>query len=207
MTPSEEHVCFYSELGGAISQWAHVEIGLYWIALRAIDIKKSKIIGPSFFAIENFRSKIAFVDAAFQAEFGDGKFAEEWADLRDKIIALSTTRNHLVHYAVLVIPNAKPGRRYALHPRISKPGDIKTKISPSAAPSPPVGSLFVRDIYRAARQFSSASNRLLNLWYLLGGGEAFFPEDALKDKPAPQVAQLARQIRAMLSPVVKSSRA
>jgi hypothetical protein len=194
MTPVEEHICFYRELGLAVTQWAHVEHGIYMIALRCVGISRHRIIGPAFLSIENFRSKLAFVDAAFQAKFGTSKHAVEWRTLRDDIETLAKARNRFVHYQARVFPDAKPGRRYALMPYRSKLGKRK----PATRPKLPSGSLFVRDIYRDSRRFATVSNRLLNLYSRLGRERAPFGEDFIRDKPVPSVGQLAREIHGVL---------
>jgi hypothetical protein len=197
MTPSEEHLCFYHELGLAVTQWASVEQGIYWIALRSFEEHESHVIGPAFFSIENFRSKLAFVDAAFEAKFGGSIYAEHWASIRDEVLVLASARNRLVHYHLAVMPKAKPGRRYFLHPTVVRPEISKFGQRPghNRAPS---GALFLKDIYRDARRFATASNKLLNLWHILGGREGPFGQDVLKEKPIPQLPQLVRQMRTLL---------
>ena len=63
MTPGEEHLAFYHEIGLTIAQWAHIENSLFLIAAACVNKRNTKGIASGFFSIENFRSKLAFVDA------------------------------------------------------------------------------------------------------------------------------------------------
>lgn len=193
ITTGEEQLAFYDAIGRAVSQWAHVEHGLYHIASRAFKGEDRGALAFGFFSIENFRSKLAFVDRTFgTADFFD-EFEVEWTVLRDHIRSLSSRRNEIAHSRVIVYPSSKPGRRYAIVPTFAPEPARKQKI-----PLAPPGSLCVKDIDLAARQFATASNQLLGLYYRLGGQDDPFAESSQQGPQPRTIAQIRSQIYEML---------
>jgi hypothetical protein len=205
MTENEEQVCFYFELGLAITQWAHVEQAMSWLVSHCLASKEETAVARSFFSIENFRSKLAFTDAVIQ-ETQSIKAATkaEWNGIRPEVETASGTRNKLAHYSVIHLLHAKPGRRMAFYPRIAKPDNKKPKSRRSS--HVPRGSLYVTDLHQARLQFSRAMCKLENLLCEMRGDPPRFAADALQVRKAPQPAQLARQMRSMLPPREKPSR-
>lgn len=193
MTPSEEHIAFYMAIGRAVTQWAHVEHGLYHIASRIFGGDAMGSLAFGFLSIENFRSKLAFVDRAYGTAIFFREFEADWADLRDHVRGLSSRRNEIAHGRVIIYPNSKVGRRYAIVPTFAPEPKKKQKV-----PSPPPGSLCVRDIDLAAMRFSRAALRLENLYYRIGGEEDPREEHAQQEPQAQTLAQLRHQIHAML---------
>jgi hypothetical protein len=60
---SDEALEFYSEIGRCISIWAVVEGYLLNVLKACAPEANIKIIGATFYAVENFRSKLGMVDA------------------------------------------------------------------------------------------------------------------------------------------------
>lgn len=195
MTPSEEHIAFYMAIGQAVTQWSFIEYGLYHVACRVFGPEPSGALAFGFMSIENFRAKLAFVDRAFgTAPFFD-EFEAEWVGLRELVRSLSSRRNEIAHGRVIVYPNGKPGRRYAIVPTFAPEPKKKQRV-----PSPPSGSLCVRDIDLAIRQFSRASTLLTGLYFHIGGEEGQLAELVQPEPQARTVGELKRQIHAMFPP-------
>ena len=117
MDANEEQIAFYSELGRAITQWAHVEHALMWISFACFDKNDSTTLPAGFFAIENFRTKVQFADSVVTARFGKTKHMADWTALVDRMSTVSQARNRLAHYWMLGDPDNQAGRRYMLLPR------------------------------------------------------------------------------------------
>lgn len=199
MYPSEEHLAFYHAIGMAVTQWAHVENGLYNVACCAFDNKKA--LGNGFAVIENFRSKLAFTDKVVMFAIKDQSMANEWASIFTKLQGLSTYRNKIAHGNVTIYPESKPGIRYALIPTFTTENKKK-----SSKPISPTGSLCVKDINLVSKQFGMASNYLLSFVSRLQGHKDLFQE-LIQQEPKPQsLDELRRQIYTMLPTRAKSSR-
>jgi hypothetical protein len=195
MTPSEEHIAFYMAIGMAITQWSFVEHGLYLIARRAFgsDEQTDATLASGFFSIENFRSKLAFVDRAFAASPFADQFGQEWGGIREAVRGLSSRRNELAHSRVMIYPAMKGGRRYAIIPMFPKSSPKK-----ATANSPPPGSLCVRDIDLIGSRFGRATTQLWSFHLRIGGEEDLFAEPAQREPIAKTVDQLRNQIHSML---------
>lgn len=164
--PTEEHHAFYYFLGEAVSHWAHVEHGLSLIAWRCFGSPNVTPLMTSFYAIENFRSKLGFVDSAFKLSQFQKQYDTDWVKLRESVRSLGDERNRLAHRSLVIYPHAKEGRRYALIPPPTK--FIGQRLTHKCAPS---GSLYVTEIELAARRFSMVWMRLQGLYFRLGGEE------------------------------------
>lgn len=189
LTPVEEHIAFHMAIGQAITQWAHVENGLFNICTVAFSGVPTKVVGASFYAIDNFRTKLAFTDNAIAQSNTFKELIEDWAKLREQVRALSSTRNKIAHCRTIGFYGASARRRYAIVPISYKEPKIKSK-----RPLPPSGSLCVRDIDLVSRQFSRASNLLLDLMAKAQGGQWLPAEHA---PPEPQLRSL-KDIRSLI---------
>lgn len=195
MTPNEEHTAFYMAIGRSVTQWAHIENGLYHIASRIFGGDTTGALAFGFFSIENFRSKLAFVDRAYGTAIFFHEFEPEWIDLREHIKSLSSRRNEIAHGRVIIYPHNTPGRRYAIVPTFAPEPKRKTKL-----PKPPPGSHCIRDVDLIQRQFSRAAMWLDGLYYRIGGEEDPHGE-RVPQEPQPQtLASIVRQIHATLPP-------
>ncbi len=197
--PPEEHLAFHCSIGVAIAQWAFVENSLCHVAGACLSLGHA--IAPGFYAIENFRSKLAFVHRSFQNSRFAATYWDEWNTLQLHIQGLATKRNAIAHGRSAIFSDAPAGRRYALCPIV-----WETPKKKSAKGLPPAGALCLRDLDLYAKQFSKASVRLTSLWSRMSGDEDMFAE-AAQQEPQPQsLAQLRHQIYAMSPRRAKSSR-
>lgn len=192
MLPGEEHIAFYHAIGIAVTAWSHVENELFHVALGCFAPCKPEQVGSGFYAIENFRSKLAFVDRVFQATSAKKEFLADWTILANHVQGLSSKRNALAHSRVIVFPEAPAGRRYAIMPNVFATPKKKT-----ASHLPPVGSLCVRDVDLIAKQFFKASARLSNLYARMIKAEGMPEELVRQEAQALSLAQLRRQIYAL----------
>jgi hypothetical protein len=197
MYPAEEQLAFHFAIGTAITQWAHVENNLYLIAYRCFGSNEASALtlASSFYAVENFRSKLAFVSRAFETTDFRDKFGSEWNSVRDEIQNLSSLRNAIAHGRLIIYTTTKPGRMCALVPVFGKESKIKQRPG-----TPPPGSLCVRDIDLAAKRFSRASSKLMSLYFRIGGEEDHYAEFSQREPEPKTLAQLRRQIYTMLPP-------
>ena len=200
MTINEEYIAFDMSIGRAVTQWAHVEHGLYLIALRCFGSDDVGTLGAGFFSIENFRAKLAFVDRIFATASFAKTFGKDWSFVRDRVQSLSSRRNEIAHGRVICY-QGRPGRNFAIVPTFPRKTPKKTK-----AGTPPPGSLCVKAIDLASRHCATASNKLMRLYFRIGGDEETFAELAQQEPQSQTLAQLRRQIDAMHQPPAKSSR-
>jgi hypothetical protein len=187
VTPAEEQLAFYFEIGNAITQWAHVEHSLGWVFATCFSDNDFSAAGMVFFAIENFRSKLAAVDHAMRAAHGTTPHYAEWEGVQDRLRATSAKRNALAHYPSLIYATGRPGLRYALIPRISR---SKAKIPPKV----PAGRLFVRDIVAIRYEFFALNITLQNLHSRLRGQSEEFPKANETPKPPPTIAKIRKWV-------------
>ena len=76
ITTVAESITFHFCIGEAIAQWAYIERALFMLANLAFD--SNKALAPAFHSVENFRSKLAFVDRALQTLPQYEAFAQDW---------------------------------------------------------------------------------------------------------------------------------
>src|SRR6476620_7225309 len=139
MSPTEEQYAFFHELGAAIAQWALVESALQNVLVRCSKGNggdaASMAIG--FRTIENFRSKLAYVDAIVTARcFFEEAMLDRWAKLSAQISAAASKRNELVHRQAVLDPRGGVGKRivlveggWYLKPRIDTGQETPNKIN------------------------------------------------------------------------------
>lgn len=189
LTPTEEHIAFYHEIGLAITQWSHIEHSLYQLAIHAFGSDQGNTLAGGFFSIENFRSKLAFVERTFAGIPSAKQHEQEWFAIRENVRSLSSRRNVLAHSRVIIYPNAKPGRRYAIVPLFFDKPKKKSKDQ-----TPPPGSLCVRDICLIRARFFQAMMQLSSLEARISGVEDVFAESAQREPKAQTLAQLRHLI-------------
>lgn len=194
MTPYEEMIAFYFELGRAISAWADVERALFQIYISCFTKHNYDPAGLTFFSIENFRSKMKAVDTTFRTKFDGTHHVADWDSIYKRLERHSSFRNHLVHYHTRSYDHAKPGRRMALIPTLSKAPRFRQKV-----PKPPDGSMFLRDIVTSRYQFTALAHGLELLFYRAKKWKTQLPTSLAQADDAPTMAQLTRQISTMLS--------
>lgn len=200
MTPGEESIAFHYAMGTAITQWAFIENDLYLIALACFDGRDPHgALGSGFMSIENFRSKVAFVDRTFSTATFKVRFAPQWVSVREAITSLSKTRNAIAHGRCIIYPASEAGRRYALVPNFSK--DTRQRKTGNT----PNDALCVRDIDLAARRFSMASERLRQLFLEIEGREDLLARPSLREPQPHTLVALRNQIYEALQPPEQSS--
>jgi hypothetical protein len=110
MTESEEVYAFFHQLGVALSQWANVELQLEFIA--GLCSREGRV---GFRAIENFRSKAAYVDAILRhRHVKRAETVDAWIVLYKRVTAAASQRNELVHRTPFRVYGGKPGSRVSL---------------------------------------------------------------------------------------------
>jgi len=198
MSPSEEHIAFYYELGFAITQWAHIEHHLCLIATACFERKDAKLVGLGFFSIENFRSKLQFIHRIFRQKFEGTNHINDWLILHDRINTWSAKRNHLAHYTAHGYMMNRPGRRYALIPWISTGKQSRlTRRNPNLAIVPPE-ALFVRDIIAIRFEFFAITVSLRNFLCRLNGEPEIFPKSSEQPSCPPTIHTIRDQIHVAL---------
>lgn len=190
LAPVEESILFYMAIGQAVSQWAHVENGLYNLACAALG-DGSDAFGAAYHKIENFRTKLAFTDQAIALSPKFTNLQPDWSATRNNVESQAKIRNKIAHCRTIVFPNSVEGRRYAIVPISYDQSKFK-----SGKAIPPSGSLCVIDIDQAAKQFAMASNSLFDLLARAEGCPEQFGALAQQVPPRQTLAQLRSLIEA-----------
>jgi hypothetical protein len=191
MTPAEEDIAFHFYLGRAIAAWANVENTLRSILCACFDKGESNItwnsISVGLFSIDGFKAKMDFVEGTVLRRFPEHE--KRWLAIVKRTRSQSSMRNKLAHWFVKEFPESNAGRRYVLIPWVFPKPKNKSK-----KPSPPPGSLGLRDIFKAQAEFISVSISLYNFFCLLRPGQA--PLEASLEQPAepPSIAKIRDQI-------------
>jgi hypothetical protein len=189
MTPTEEHYAFYEGIGLAITQWGHVERALLdALAICANDTDDFSMLGHGFFAIENFRSKLAFADEVLRQKIKEKVHLDDWALLLERMRSASAQRNRLAHDRVVISLVAKPGRRFCLTPWLKN-----------------VSPLGTRDIRSMHATFAALVFSLQNFSYAIRGLKEPHPKSFEEaTSPPPALAVLRRQMHEVLGHPLKS---
>lgn len=98
MSKSTAETEFFAAIGGVIDSWQLVEIrlsNLFATCMRSPDER----VGPEvFYAVQNFRDKLAMVNAAVKFTlWGHKNLLPEWTILHSAIDKKSKRRNRIVH--------------------------------------------------------------------------------------------------------------
>lgn len=112
--PTEQ---MFALVGRAITQWSFVEdrlCSIYMICVGSVDATgptslryyDTEVPTAVFYSVENFRGKLAMVEAVICTRFSrlescGEEILSEWANLREKARKLSLKRNRLAHWTVL----------------------------------------------------------------------------------------------------------
>ena len=198
MTPAEEHVIFYRELGLAMAQWSQVERALYLLASLCFSPNDRHIFGMGFVGIEGFRSKLQFTDKAVTRTIAGRKIAAEWPDLFERVSTQSGMRNKLAHNQIRQFLSANEGRRWAVSPWYAPKGTDKTKPAP--------GSLCVIEIIKVRLEFAALTIALRNFAARACKLQEPFPKSDERPPDPPTIHQITRQIHEELGHPQKSSR-
>jgi hypothetical protein len=129
MTPEEECRAFYAALGEAITEWSHVEDGLYMVLERCLRPADHQAVAAGFYALDHFRSKLAMTDAVAIYCLAGSTHLEAWQKLHKAIERRIKKRNELAHHQVEFDPKAKERHRYKLIPALLDPRSPKIGIN------------------------------------------------------------------------------
>ncbi len=192
LAPKLERLAFYDALGRAITQWAGLERQLPDLVFACLPNADRKTIVRGYYSIENFRSKLKFIDSLIQVKFKPGPVLTEWTTIMDRIATASKKRNILAHQGVAIDTEAKAGRRFSLRPWVIKAtqGSAKHKL--------PVGTLFLRDIIQSRLEFHALMCVTANFSARLTGQAEPFPKTAELPARLPTIWQIKDQIHAIL---------
>jgi hypothetical protein len=199
ITPAEESVAFYYYIGIAISNWALLESGLFWLASLCFTESDHYNVAVTLFSIDAFYNKLKVIDRLVKGRYGKTKHAPKWTAISSELQRLSKLRNALAHYRMLEYPHGKPGKRISLEPYI-----VMSR-QPQRTPRPPSGALCLEDIFEASRTFNVMFSSLQVFYHELKNDEALLPESAEIAPYAMTMKQLTRQIRTTFSKLAAPS--
>lgn len=198
MTPSQESALFMYELGQTISHWAYLEADLAVLVAAAVSRDDKHTVQVGFYAIENFRSKLAYCDNILNERFHEVPNFSRWEEVRTRIEAISRKRNRLAHQTVMVSTGGEVGRRTGIL-------DWKAQIhnSPKLAPKPsrktkglPDGTLFVRDLAQITLEMKAVTYAIRNIRCLVLGEPPAYDINLEKPENAPTIAVLFKRFKA-----------
>lgn len=148
MNHKEEEWCFFKWLGEAVSRWALIEHELYALAVVVLKPKDRFVLWDAYTGIENFRSKLAFVDRAILKGVTDKSLKDEWDSLKKKVAKQQTLRNQLVHRVCISYPQSTiGGRTISLEPNFREKEPLRRR------PEPPNDAMCVKEIHAISDGF------------------------------------------------------
>jgi hypothetical protein len=122
MSPEEERIRFYAAIGEGITEWSHIEDGLYtafiWCLPEEMRINDNhKLIAAAYYSTDAFRTKLGMVDAVIELRLARKlELLNCWIKLYKAINKRVYRRNELAHHQVYFEPKAPKGRKYTLIP-------------------------------------------------------------------------------------------
>lgn len=197
LDPKIERLAFHDALGRAITQWAGLERQLSDIVLACLPDANRKTILRGYYSIENFRSKLKFIDSLMQTKFAKDRMLDEWASVMGRVASASQRRNSLAHQGVTIDTEAKAGKRYSIRPWVIKEAKRPAK-QKSPDKKPPDGTLFLRDIIQARLEFHALMCVTANFAARLTGQVEPFPKSAELPASPPTIRNIKDQIHAIL---------
>jgi hypothetical protein len=195
LTPREEEVLFFMDIGMSLTMWSSVEIALWAVVRGGLphDSVTSKAVAVGFFSLEGARAKRVFAEATVNRMIAGHPLRPQWIKLVDRVRQAADKRNVLAHWQVQVYEHARPGRRYALEHPIQPKKKPKTKV-----PLPRPGAYCLRDIVKIRLEFFSLQHALDNFLSRLSGVKEQYPASAEQPENPPQIGQLRRHLLAIL---------
>lgn len=206
ITPAEEEIAYFHQLGLALSVWSNIEGQLLEAVLRCVPSSSEaeltrNSLAMGFVSMQGARNKILFAGAMVRRvlESANPAAVGEWNDIQEKLFAESGKRNDLAHYQSRPFPrNDVEGRRWALCPWHHPKGINKDK--------PPPDSYCLLDLVTMEYSFMATSARLANFLARICSQREPFPKSYEQPADLPDLRQIARQIHAELGHPQKSSR-
>jgi hypothetical protein len=204
VTREEEELAFFHELGLAICNWSSVEVGIYQVMTALDDTKKDDAMGFGFFAVDNFRAKLAFANAFLNIKLpADSGHRKTWNGLVTRLEKSVRNRNRLAHDRIIVYLFGEPGRRYALE-RWPDPTPRKSKAWPATTPRD--GALCLRDVVSCKSDFYYLVLELKNFDAALRGRKEPHPEVHAREARPPTIQAIKRQMHEALGHPLAPSR-
>ena len=197
MDSNEERLCFYFQLGLAITHWAHVEFAISWIVQSCFTKKDASLAATAFFSMDSFRPKLSYADAIISAHLQSEPELAEWVALKDRADQLSIKRNRFAHNWVLNDLNANSGRRTMLVS--SRP---KSRTKPDSTEQRHPGAICLRDVVKYRLEFVALMCALENFECRLRGRQERFPKSQEQPSNPPPVflRQLVLKVLALGEP-------
>ena len=180
---------FHAELGYCFAVWTGIEMELLNILRLCLPHNDFEVVAGTFYAVDNFRSKLAMVDTALKLEMtGDAKW-EEWSvkgGFHQRIIAASKKRNNLAHWMILDLHQMKKPPAVYMLPNIFKPS---MKDFEATRPS---GGYYVHDLKSIRAEFNKLAQELTMFWMEWRGPPEMLQE--LKHQERDQPTTLSQEI-------------
>jgi hypothetical protein len=98
MTLYEEKRRFYAALGEAITEWASVEDHLFMVLQNCLHPADHTVVAATFYAIQNFRSKLTAVDGAVAISLAGSPHLSTWGKVREAVEKRVRRRNELAQH-------------------------------------------------------------------------------------------------------------
>jgi hypothetical protein len=191
MTPNQENLAFFRELGGAIQQWQQVEQALYEVAKACCD-EEPRDIYHNFYSHLGFKARMYYADSLISPKLIETALSEDWQSLRKRIRNDAQQRNKIAHHIVLISPDKRPGRRFGLWPPQAKAPKADGS-TPEVLPDS--GVLGVKELWLRARRFSAGTVLLRNFAFRVQRQEHRCFPNLQTPSQAPTLAQLAKEIQ------------
>lgn len=200
MTPDEERIAFYSEIGLTLVIWAVVEKAVLDVASLCVAKSEVKMLGRGYYSIENFRSKLKFADALVTERL-PASHLNTWAKLVDDVHGASQQRNRIAHCQVILYQEGSPGRRWAVVSALERLDNlvVRRKRAPSHA-------LCLRGIMAMRYGFHDLTSKLYHLYAAASGMPTPLAASVGPMGNPPTIAQIRNQNRARFGPPPKPSR-
>ena len=162
MTPNAEQLAFYWAVGKAIAQWSFVEKNLRELVAVCVEDADREAIVTTYLSIENFRSKLQFVDRLFAAKFGKTEHRAPWERLYARLRTHSGRRNILAHSVATAYKNGAPGRRIGFQPWLLKSQPGTPTANRQVTGKPPNDAVCLRDVEGMRLEFLALATSLAN---------------------------------------------
>jgi hypothetical protein len=202
LTMHEEYLLFHYELGSTIGLWASVEHALAALATACVHPIEYNTVSSGFFGIENFRSKLEFVNRMVRSAAAERQeVLDEWDKLNARMKEGSSARNQIVHRTISIYENAPEGRRYALieFPTFNKESSVAIITGSSKKPIAPASdAICLHQLSENQGRFYGLYHSLVNFRDVLQGQPKSLPESYEQGYAALSLRVLDTRFRAAL---------
>ena len=204
MTEQEEEYVFYHEIGFALQKWSILEsMLLKMCACCGTTRGESACIAVGFTSIENFRSKLAYVDTYMQHWLGRNQaLRNRWGDLHKRIYSASARRNEIAHRQPTKFKDEPSGKRIGL----LEPGWYIKPITTSD-PHEHRNPITIREIALRSIVFENLSIEIDGLCYVVRGLSEPDTKSLLRAERPPTIRQIENRMREVHGRQPRPSRA